>query len=150
MIFGRVKHNYYIKDNMNFESFERGAFTLFVISTTDWWSDVVYSFLRKRSPDFDCVPNPTYEDYVNNGYEAVGCGPKYSGVLFFCSFFILMTLIMFKLFIAVILQSYNDIKLREERLFNESMRNRFIDCWQDFDPEATGLIGKEDFRLFLL
>ena len=68
MIFGKVKHNNLVRDNMNFESFEKGAFTLFVISTTDTWCDIVSSFLRKRSPDFDCVLNPTYDDYVNNGY----------------------------------------------------------------------------------
>ncbi len=46
LLFGKVKRNYFIRDNLNFESFEKGVFALFVISTTDWWSDHVYSFMR--------------------------------------------------------------------------------------------------------
>ena len=61
-----------------------------------------------------------------------------------------MTLIMFKLFIAVILQSYNDIKLRDERLFNEDMRNKFLDTWEEFDPEGSGYISRLDLRDFLM
>ena len=61
LLFGRVKRNYFMRDNLNFESFEKGVFALFVISTTDWWSDYVISFMRKRSPDFDCEVNPSYE-----------------------------------------------------------------------------------------
>jgi hypothetical protein len=79
----------------------------------------------------------------------VGCGPRYSGVLFFCSYFLLMALIMLKLFIAVILQSYNDIKIREERLFNSEMLEKFLDTWKEFDPDATGFIEKKDLRPFL-
>lgn len=56
---------------------------------------------------------------------------------------------MLKLFIAVILQSYNDIKIKEERLFNSEMLEKFIDTWKDFDPYATGYIEKTDLRIFL-
>jgi hypothetical protein len=41
------------------------------------------------------------------------------GLIFFISYFLLMSLIMLKLFIAVILQSYNDIKIQLNRLFND-------------------------------
>jgi hypothetical protein len=150
IIFGKVKRNYMMKDNLNFESFHKGFFTLFVISSTDWWSDIVSSFMKKKTPDFFCVEEPTYQDYVTNNFETIGCGPKYSGVLFFCSFFILMTLIMLKLFIAVILQAYNDIKLKETRLFNDETLQRFRDCWQDIDHEATGFIPKAEIETLLL
>ena len=60
----------------------------------------------------------------------------YSGVLFFFSYFILIGLIMLKLFIAVILQAYNDIKLKDDKVFNDEMLSIFIRCWQDFDPEV--------------
>lgn len=68
ILFGRVKRNYFIKDNLNFESFTRAAFSLFVISTTDWWSDHVYSFMRKRTTDYDCKYEPSYQDYVDAGF----------------------------------------------------------------------------------
>jgi hypothetical protein len=44
--------------------------------------------------------------------KTVGCGTGPIGLLYFISFFLLMSLIMLKLFIAVILQSYNEIKIK--------------------------------------
>jgi hypothetical protein len=60
-----------------------------------------------------------------------------------------MTLIMLKLFIAVILQSYNDIKIKEERLFNSEMLEKFKDTWKEYDPLATGYLDKHHISDFL-
>ena len=35
ILFGKVQRNGLMSSNLNFESFEKGAYTLFVISTTD-------------------------------------------------------------------------------------------------------------------
>ena len=56
---------------------------------------------------------------------------------------------MLKLFVAVILQGYNDIKLREERLFNDKIHENYIEAWKDYDPEATGLIPASSLKEFL-
>ena len=48
-----------------------------------------------------------------------------------------MSLIMLKLFIAVILQSYNDIKIALNRLFNDKILETFKDNWKEFDPEVS-------------
>lgn len=105
ILFGEVKRedNDKLNDRLNFESFGNGALTLFVISTADSWTDLGIAFLRRRAPDFDCKEDPSYEDYVQNDYKTVGCGPRFSGVLYFYSFFLTMSLIMIKLFIAFIL-----------------------------------------------
>jgi hypothetical protein len=57
----------------------------------------------KRKIDFNCIDDPTYEDYVNAGYNTVGCGLGFSGIVFFMSYFVLMSLIMMNLFIALVL-----------------------------------------------
>jgi len=46
ILFARVKLNHVLKHNLNFQSFEKGAFTLFVIASTDSWSEIVQSLLR--------------------------------------------------------------------------------------------------------
>jgi len=112
LIFGQVKRTGKASDNLNFESFEKGALTLFVIASTDAWPDIAASYLRTRSPDYHCIDNPQYSDYVAAGMKTVGCGTGPIGLLYFISFFLLMSLIMLKLFIAVILQSYNEIKIK--------------------------------------
>ena len=52
LIFGQVKRTGRISDNLNFESFEKGILTLFVIATTDAWPDIAQSFMRRPSPDY--------------------------------------------------------------------------------------------------
>jgi hypothetical protein len=44
---------------------------------------------------------------------------------------------MLKLFIAVVIQAYHDIKSQEEKLFNDQMLKKFILCWQTFDTEVS-------------
>ena len=49
---------------------------------------------------------PAFQEYVDNGKEAVGCGDKLSAILVFLSFLIIVVLIFLNLFIAIILQAY--------------------------------------------
>lgn len=120
LIFGQVKRTGKLTDNLNFESFEKGILTLFVIATTDAWPDIAQSFMRRHSPDYQCIDDPDYSDYLAAGRNTVGCGVgQVGGLIYFISYFLLMSLIMLKLFIAVILQSYNDIKIQLNRLFND-------------------------------
>jgi Ion transport protein len=104
---------------LNFESFYAGALALFVVSTTDAWTEIALSCLKRPSVDFECIPEPTYQDYLDNGKQTVGCGPKFSGILYFYSYFLVMSLILLKLFVAIICQAYEEIKEQEQRTFNE-------------------------------
>jgi len=40
-LFSRVKLNNVLKENLNFQTFPKGAFTLFVLASTDSWSDII-------------------------------------------------------------------------------------------------------------
>jgi len=62
--------------------------------------------------------NPTFEDYADNNYETVGCGRGFEGILFFFSFYLLVNLIFLNLFIAIILQGFQDTMVRDQRIFN--------------------------------
>ena len=70
--------------------------------------------------------------------NTVGCGVgQIGGLIYFISYFLLMSLIMLKLFIAVILQAYNDIKVKQNRLFNDDILEAFKENWKEFDPEVS-------------
>ena len=66
----------------------------------------------------------------------MGCGPKFSGIFFFNSFFLVMSLILLKLFIAIILEAYDHIKEKDEMLFNEDKIEKFNDAWKYYDPDV--------------
>jgi hypothetical protein len=59
---------------------------------------------------------------------------------FFTSYTFIVNLIFLQLFIAVILQGYDDTQVQEARLFNNEMSRIFREKWSDFDPQATTFI----------
>ena len=55
---------------------------------------------------------------MNNGYSTVGCGKGIGSLLFYHSYLILVDIIFLNLFIAIILQGFEDTTRKESRLFN--------------------------------
>jgi hypothetical protein len=47
-----------------------------------------------------------------------------------------VNLIFLKIFIAIILQGYNDMQTQDGRLFNIDMNEKFRDTWTEFDPDV--------------
>ena len=109
-----------------------------MVATGDSWTNIAMSCLKRKAIDFECIEIPTYQDYMNNGYSTVGCGPHFEGVLYFYSYFLLMNLILMKLFIAIILEAYEDIKKQEAQIFNEDRLESFNLTWQKYDPDVRG------------
>ena len=75
----------------------------------------------KRNILFDCIENPSYYDYVENGYNTMGCGNLYLAVITFNTFAIIVNLIFLNLFIAIILDSYEETTDRKKRMFNNEL-----------------------------
>jgi hypothetical protein len=68
----------------------------------------MHAFSRPNSPDYQCIENPTYQDYVLNNHQAIGCGNQALARTFFLSYIVLVNLVFLKIFIAVILQGHKD------------------------------------------
>jgi hypothetical protein len=56
-----------LSDTLNFESAPTAALTLFVVATGDGWTDIRDDCSKSRSLDYDCIEDPTYEDYLASG-----------------------------------------------------------------------------------
>jgi hypothetical protein len=48
-----------------------------------------------------------------------------------------MSIILLKLFIAIILEAYDKIKEEENLLFNQECQDQFNLVWQDYDPDVS-------------
>lgn len=93
------------------------------------------SYAFENSSATPCIENPTYNDYVQRGnYSNVGCGNVNYAKTYFLSFMFVVNLIFLKIFIAIILQGYNDTQIQDTRLFNHEMNDRFQDVWTLYDP----------------
>ncbi|TNV88156.1 hypothetical protein FGO68_gene6076 [Halteria grandinella] len=147
--FGEVKRNGNMIDYIGFENFTSAFITLFTVATIDSWFQTTSAFTFGKSAWNHCVENPSYEDYVQNGYQTVGCGGSASAYIFFISFFFMVGLVFLKLFIAIILEGYMKTQVQDTRAFNNDIREHFREVWADFDPDATTFIRLSELRTFL-
>lgn len=109
-LFGTVKRNGIMNDYINFENFINAFITLFTVTTGDSWNATQTSFVVENSPHRQCKANPAYEDYILAG-ETIGCGSKFAAYFYFTSFTFIVSMIFLQLFIAVILQGYDDTQI---------------------------------------
>ena len=93
----------------------------------------MHDLQRVRLPNYYCIDNPTYDDYVANGYQAIGCGSPLT-FFYFMSFFLLFTLVFINIFIAIILQGFQDISKREDMIVTDKALEDFKRAWKEFDP----------------
>ena len=98
-----------MNDYINFESFTSAFITLFTVATGDSWNYTTQSFTYGLSPKNNCMENPSYEDYANNGRQMIGCSSRTSALIFFISYMFIVSLIFLKLFIAMILGGYDQM-----------------------------------------
>lgn len=83
--------------------------TLIRCATGESWNYIMDDCARTKSIIFDCKTNPTYYDYYNNDRVTLGCGDPNTAYAFFMTFQILVTMIFLNLFIAIILDSFENV-----------------------------------------
>ena len=83
------------------------------------------------------------------GGQAIGCGDRGLANAYFISYMFVVNLVFLKIFIAIILQGYNDMQTQDGRLFNIDMNEKFRDTWKQYDPDATTFISLYQLRSFL-
>jgi hypothetical protein len=110
------------------------------MSTGDGWTSIIDSAVMRKSPVYECVESPTYDDYVNNGYVTVGCGGSYGTLVYFYSFYLLVNLIFLNLFVAIILEGLEQTRLKDAHCLNEELIFNFRKSWAKFDPNGTSFI----------
>lgn len=91
---------------------------MFIMSTGDAFLKFNNAIKRSNSVNFQCINNPTYDDYVNNNYEPIGCGSPGAAISICVSFVIVVMLIFLNLFIAIVIEGYEDIQERNEKVLN--------------------------------
>ena len=118
-LFAPVKLQEYMNVHANFEGFGIAFLTLIRMATGEGWNYIMMDSKRQKNVLFDCVSDPTYEDYVDNDFNTVGCGSSVA-FLYFVSFLLMVTFIFLNLFIAIILQGFSDTNKSENLRISEN------------------------------
>lgn len=138
--FGYVKKTNGITDVVNFETFGNSMLLLFRVGTAAGWNTILDP-LMVSPPDCD----PHLENDGLNG----NCGNSFLAVFFFVSYIIIIFLIIINMYIAVILENFNEAQQQEEIGVTDDDLETFIQVWEEFDPKATHYISLNQLSDFL-
>ncbi|XP_034935360.1 sodium channel protein 60E-like isoform X2 [Chelonus insularis] len=130
-VFGHVRKQGALDDMVNFETFGRSMQLLFRLMTSAGWNDVLES-LMVQPPD--CDPTPTSRQL--NG----DCGLPLLAITYFTSFIIISYMIVINMYIAIILENFNQAHQEEEIGIVEDDLEMFYIRWSKYDPHATQFI----------
>ena len=71
-------------------------------------------------------------------------------MVFFFSYVFLVQLIYLKLFIAIILQGFQDTTEKDNKFLSADTADNFRETWSKFDPDATTFMRVSNYSKFLI
>ncbi|CAD7702748.1 unnamed protein product [Ostreobium quekettii] len=133
LLFGSVRRGVNLNENANFEKFSTAMITLFRVATNDQWRGLME----------DCMVQPPDCDKGKGD-----CGTPIAAP-YFMSFVVVVSMIMFNLFTAVIRDNFEDQQDQDSWHLNPSILDDFVDLWHGFD-DGSNTISIKDFKALLV
>ncbi|KAG7301620.1 hypothetical protein JYU34_014597 [Plutella xylostella] len=130
-IFGNVKEQGALDDIVNFQTFGRSMQLLFRLMTSAGWNDVLESLMIQPP---DC-------EQGDPGHHNGNCGSPLLAITYFTSFIIISYMIVINMYIAIILENFNQAHQEEEIGIVEDDLEMFYIRWSKYDPHATQFIS---------
>ncbi|XP_037079041.1 sodium channel protein 60E-like [Pollicipes pollicipes] len=143
-LFANVKHSGVIDDIMNFETFGNSMILLFRLITSAGWNDVLDP-LMAQPPDCDPDLRAENGDYLPYG----NCGQPLFAIIYFVTFIVINFMIVINMYIAVILENFNQAHQEEEIGIVEEDLEMFYVRWAKYDPHATQFINFSQLSDFI-
>ncbi|KAJ9445646.1 hypothetical protein DIPPA_53542, partial [Diplonema papillatum] len=135
-LFGKVKEGEYLAGHATFHDFVSALLLLLRTSTGEAWPGLMH----------DCaVESPFCSNIIDD------CGDPVAAYAYFVTFVVIETYVILNLFIAILLDSFNDEvadEVMEQTLSDEEMDN-FFTVWRKHDPLQTCTIEVSKLPSFL-
>ena len=146
-LFGNVKLHGALDEIVNFKTFASSMCLLFRISTAAGWNGVLDACMVEYVEGSSNKCDPTYKGI--KGITQGNCGNPLVAVIFFVSYIILIVLIIINMYIAVILENFNQAQSQDDAGITEDDLDSYYQTWEDFDPKATQFIKYSDLPDFM-
>jgi len=92
----------------------------------------------------DCIDDHSYDTLIRNNYQTAGCGMMFSQC-YFITFTIIISWLIMNLSVAAVIEGLENAKQQNHGVITGDDVNELIEAWKEYDPQATGWIGLEDF-----
>lgn len=139
ILFGSVKWGHDLSRHANFRSVPNAIILLMRIVTGEEWNKIMH----------DCMVAPPVCTKANNYWES-DCGNFTAALLYFCSFYVIITYIVLNLLVAIIMENFSLFYSNEEDalLSYNDIRN-FQTVWNMIDIERRGIIPCKRVKFLL-
>ena len=101
--------------------------------------DQIRDAAQTLQPNFICQEISNYEEFLIYGQN--GCGSPVAAYIFFLSFHVFYSLLLMSAFIALIVDTYSDLKKEENSEITVDVLERVVKEWAEFDPESRGYVS---------
>ncbi|EDV26570.1 uncharacterized protein TRIADDRAFT_3620, partial [Trichoplax adhaerens] len=132
-LFKGVKKQGTIDNTLNFQSYTKATIILIQLSTASGWTDFLDA-LSIQPPD--CVPSTNETTIIPTG----NCGSRVLATIYIITYMIMAWFILINLFIAVILNNYQDCVEADSANITEEDIQGFFEVWAKYDRKATQFI----------
>jgi len=135
-LFAEVRLQKNLDIHANFQSFGYAFMTLMRCSTGEAWDYLMMDLGRHHSILFQCSDDDfDYEQYLANGEQPNGCGSS-AGIVYFMTFYLMVPMIFLNLFIAIILEGFEQTNKKESSAVQESDLENFVLLWARYDVDV--------------
>ncbi|XP_046981144.1 sodium leak channel non-selective protein [Schistocerca americana] len=139
ILFGTVKYGEGIGRRANFGSPVTGVAMLFRIVTGEDWNKIMH----------DCMVQPPYCTPADNYWET-DCGNFTASLIYFCSFYVIITYIVLNLLVAIIMENFSLFYSNEEdALLSYADIRNFQNTWNVVDIHQRGVIPVRRVKFIL-
>ncbi|XP_031343875.1 sodium leak channel non-selective protein-like isoform X3 [Photinus pyralis] len=139
ILFGTVKYGEGIGRRANFESPVTGVAMLFRIVTGEDWNKIMH----------DCMIQPPYCTPADN-YWQTDCGNFTGSLVYFCTFYVIITYIVLNLLVAIIMENFSLFYSNEEdALLSYADIRNFQNTWNIVDIHQRGVIPVRRVKFIL-
>ncbi|KAH8235997.1 hypothetical protein KR032_012242 [Drosophila birchii] len=139
ILFGTVKYGEGIGRRANFGSPVTGVAMLFRIVTGEDWNKIMH----------DCMVQPPYCTLGDNYWET-DCGNFTASLIYFCTFYVIITYIVLNLLVAIIMENFSLFYSNEEdALLSYADIRNFQNTWNIVDIHQRGVIPVRRVKFIL-
>ncbi|KAG4073861.1 hypothetical protein HA402_014066 [Bradysia odoriphaga] len=139
ILFGTVKYGEGIGRRANFGSPITGVAMLFRIVTGEDWNKIMH----------DCMVQPPYCTISANYWET-DCGNFTASLVYFCTFYVIITYIVLNLLVAIIMENFSLFYSNEEdALLSYADIRNFQNTWNIVDIHQRGVIPVRRVKFIL-
>lgn len=135
------------EDVVNFKTFLNSFLLLFRLSTAAGWNDVLLPMMVQPPRCNDTFY--TRSDGLMIEGSPGDCGTIWMAVILLTSYILIIFLVVINMFIAVILENFNQAHEQEEAGITEDDFDMFYLIWERYDPLATQFIKYEQLSIFV-